>query len=247
MKDIPLIIPNFNQLTYLKNLITWFHYYYPENKVFVIDNLSNYKPLLDWYGDNKDHRIHIVRCSVNNCGVNLETFIKKHIHGQYKYYCISNADIMPHPNVPENFLEIFKDTLNTYRLHRVGFQLILDDLPDFIDNRVEILKNERKFWKKPMDIIHKGKKYRGYKAPIDLTFALYTVKNGGWKFKDRTKSIWENSLRLFRAFHFGWYIDPKTQIQETIQYFKNAKTKSDKAKLKGNLKGINTYRPKTFR
>jgi hypothetical protein len=43
MKNVPLIIPVFNQVTYLRNLILWWRWYNPQSRIFVVDNGSNYE------------------------------------------------------------------------------------------------------------------------------------------------------------------------------------------------------------
>ena len=95
----PLIIPNFNQLFYLINLINWWNYYTNNSKVYILDNKSDYKPLLKFY--ENCHvlwpNVEIVKFKVNNCGDNLKSFLKSRVYNKYSYYCISNPDIMPHP------------------------------------------------------------------------------------------------------------------------------------------------------
>ena len=47
-KSIPIIIISFNQLEYLKKLITFLKERHFKN-IVIIDNMSIYKPLLDYY------------------------------------------------------------------------------------------------------------------------------------------------------------------------------------------------------
>jgi hypothetical protein len=238
---IPLIIPNFNQLTYLVNLITWWNYYTNNAPVFVLDNKSTYGPLLDFYDDNHFYNLSVFLYEENNCGNNLKKFIESNIKGYYEYYCISNPDIMPHPGTPENFLSVMMHCIDRYKFHHAGFCLVKDDLPDFIDNKDIILRQENKFWYNPKAIEYNGSKYTGYLAPIDLTFCMYTTKNSGWHYPmDRTD--WNNSIRIFNAFHFGWYISPQTNIEEVKQYYKTCLKRSQTK----SIKGVNNYKPSTL-
>lgn len=238
---IPLIIPNFNQLHYTVNLINWWNYYTANAPVFIIDNASTYKPLLEFYRKNHFKNLKVVRCKENNCGNNLRQFLAWS-SVDYPYYCISNPDIMPHPATPENFLELFKHCIDAGKYHHVGFQLKIDDLPEYIDNIEVIREKEAPFRKNARNIIFKGKVYKAFKAPIDLTFSMYYAGNGGWKWP-HTPDWWNNSLRILEAYHFGWYIDPDTRIDDHIYYFSHCKSKKENP----NIKGVNNYKPKSLR
>ena len=120
---IPLIILNFNQLFYLKNLINWWKWYYPENPVHIIDNNSNYINLIAWYGA-VEGLYHIKRCSENNATKNLKEYLETY---SFEYYVISDPDIMPHPSTPHNFLDYFKAAIDQ-GYHRAGFDLITHDI-----------------------------------------------------------------------------------------------------------------------
>lgn len=245
--NIPLIIPNFNQKTYLINMINWWNYYTHSAPVYVVDNASTYEPLLSFYDKCKNvfNNVEIIRCEINNCGENLKAFLQEYIHGKYQYYVISNPDIQPHPEVPENFLKIYVEVLNNYSYHRVGLGLIYDDLPDFIDNKADVIKNEKSHWLNKQIVATKQGKYKGYKTGIDLTFCLYKTQNGGW-LTNKEGNNFANALRLFKAFHFGWYVGPQTAIDENINYFKTAKTKKNTTD-KASIKGVNTYAPSQYK
>lgn len=244
--EIPLIIPSFNQMVYLVNLVNWWNYYTNYAQVFIVDNASTYKPLVNLY----DHinkiwpNIHVLTYKENNCGNNLNHLIQTKIHREYNYYCISNPDIMPCPFIPENFLDIYKHCLDNYGFHHVGFALKINDLPDYIDNKELIIKRQSHFYsdKKKFKVEYKGKGYKGHKNPIDLTFAMYKTANGGWMFP-MDRGDWGNALRLFPAFHLEWYIDPNTKIRETDYYYKTAMQREQPGE---KIKGVNSYRPKKY-
>lgn len=224
IKNIPLIIPVFNQLTYTKNLINWFMWYYPENPIYIVDNLSTYDPLLTYYAEpfSNNRNLKIWTYAENDCIKNLQTVIKGHINHNYEYYIISDPDIMPHPNTPPNFLEIFKDAIDNKGFHRAGFGLITDDLPEELNERKMIIGNEAALLNQPIPFFYKDKRYDGFKAPLDTTFCLYKRDNGGWS-SPMNGNDWGNCLRLFKAFHFGWYLRPDFINEEMDYYFKSAK------------------------
>lgn len=221
IKNIPLIIPVFNQLTYTKNLINWFRWYCPENQIFIVDNGSTYKPLLDFYEKNRED-IDIFKMNVNECVLNLQTILKLKMYKDSGYYIISDPDIMPHPNTPPNFLEIFKDAIDNKGFHRAGFGLITDDLPEELNEREMIIGNEKELLNQPIPFFYKDKRYDGFKAPLDTTFCLYKRDNGGWS-SPMNGNDWGNCLRLFKAFHLGWYVNPNFVNEEMDYYFKSAK------------------------
>lgn len=235
MKNVPLIIPNFNQLTYLKNLINWWQWYNPESMVFVIDNDSDYKKLLFYY-DVACPAV-VIRNDNNDLAKNLSGFIDSRIKGKYEYYVISDPDIMPHPNTPPIFLEIFKQYIDM-GFHHVGFNLITDDLPVWMYHREWVKGDEKALLGEPI-LTEQG--FPGYRAPIDTTFAMYTTRNSGW-YSPMNGEDWSNALRLFNAFHLGWYLNEKCLPSEMENYFTTAR----KSVPGRNNAGCNNHRPEKF-
>lgn len=222
IKNIPLIIPVFNQLTYTRNLINWFRWYYPDNPIYIVDNGSTYMPLRDWYSSHDDAYIFEYKENsfINNLKLSLGGLVK--LRGKLDYYIISDPDIMPHPNTPPNFLEIFKDAIDNKGFHRSGFGLITDDLPEELNEREMIIGNEKELLNQPIPFFYKDKRYDGFKAPLDTTFCLYKRDNGGWS-SPMNGNDWGNCLRLFKAHHMMWYLRPDSINEEMDYYFKSAK------------------------
>jgi hypothetical protein len=240
--NIPLLIPTFNQLTYLRNLTNWFHYYYPQNDIFILDNFSSSPQLLEYYSQiNGRENINVINFPYNNGAANLRWFINERIINHYKYFIISDPDIMPHPSSPMNFVDIFRYCIDILGYHHVGFCLKIDDLPAYIENKDKIIKTELPHWQNAISITYNEKSYKAYKAPIDTTFALYKSQNG-WETPTR-KEWWENSLRILDAFHLGWYVDFNNINEEIDYYFKTAKFQNswDADAL------YNTYRPVKYK
>lgn len=235
MKNIPLVIPVFNQLTYLKNLILWWKWYHPENPVYIVDNGSDYEPLKDYYNSILSW---VYPYGKNEFIPNLNDFIAKHIKGKYEYYVLSDPDIYPHPNTPPNFLEIWRDQIDNHGYHRAGFNLITKDIPEWLNEKEMILYNEGQLLNTP--VMSHGP-FMGYKAPIDTTFCLYKVANGGWSSPMNGKD-WGNCIRLFDAFHLGWYIDGDRLNPEMEHYFKTSKYRVPGEPSAGK----NNNRPKQF-
>lgn len=238
MKNIPIIIPVFNQLTYLRNLINWWRFYYPENPILIVDNGSNYKPLLDYY-ENLPGDILLWQFKENDFIKNIVEVVKGVVEQKFEYYVISDPDIMPHPNTPPNFLAIWKTYIDNHKFHRAGFGLITSDLPECLNERAMIVGNEAELLQGREILSYNN--HQGYKAPIDTTFCLYKTSNGGWS-APMGGEDWGNCLRLFSAFHLGWYVDGEHLNEEMRHYFETSKYRVPGEPSAGK----NNNRPKQF-
>ena len=190
---------------------------------------------MNWYATCEGTNVTIVRNDINDLGINL-TKVLKDVHKKHSHYCISNPDIQPFPSVPENFLEIFKYFINKLRFHRAGFALDVDTIPDSLygDN---VRKWEKKYNGDNYSFKYNGELITGTKAPLDLTFAMYKSSDG-WDVDIVNTPNWWNSIRLFKAFHFGWYIPENTKIKEHINYFNTCRHYTDKVLPS---KGVNNW------
>ncbi|QCX53433.1 glycosyltransferase family 2 protein [Elizabethkingia sp. JS20170427COW] len=216
--SIPIIIINYNQLYYLKKQVE-FYIKRRFEKIIIIDNASTFPPLLDYYkqiqnkvtieymDENKGHMVFFQN----------KTLQKKYGKG---YYVISDPDIIPNKNLPENFMSILIKKLDLYfrAANKIGFALNIDDIPDYYPLKENVIKWESQFWK------HQFEK-NIYKADIDTTFALY---------KPFYPSIFQNlkfvsGFRIagdFTAKHGGWYIDKDNMTEENKYYFEHCNSSS---------------------
>jgi glycosyltransferase involved in cell wall biosynthesis len=241
--NIPLIIPCFNQLTYLRNIINWFRFSYPDNDIHIVDNGSTYGPLLEFLAAaaSFSSRVYVSMCPTNNSRGNLRRFLDEEVAPNYEYYAISDPDIAPHPATPPNYLEIFRHCIDARGFHRAGFGLIIEDIPDWSDDKIRAKDNEATFKCNPVEIEFDGCKHIGHRAPIDTTFALYK-SSCGWESPMRGE-WWSNSIRVLSAFHLGWYLHPKMINPEMDNYFKTARTHVHGQPSPGE----NNYRPNQYR
>lgn len=230
MQEIPLIIPNFNQLTYLQNLILWWRWYYPNNPIIVLDNASTYQPLLDYY-EKAD--FELVRYGVNDCPSNMKKFLEER---DFEWYVICDPDVCPHPGVHPDFLRIFQEAIMA-GYHHAGFDLITDDLPDWLHKKAHIVYDES--LTRIEKVTFQG--LEGYRAAIDTTFCLYWRGNGGWS-SPMPANDWTNGLRLFKAFHYKWFQHKDYLNPELVNYFKTSNYR-DFTKPSA---GRNYFRPPQF-
>lgn len=128
------------------------------------------------------------------------------------YYVVTDPDILPVADCPNDFLKVFLDLLiKSKTRYKVGFSLKIDDIPDYNPMKQKILRWESRFWKIKTKEGH-------FFADIDTTFALYRPKL-------KTKKFFYMGLRTqypYMVKHFGWYIDPANLSKEQEFYNKTA-------------------------
>ena len=93
---------------------------------------------------------------------------------------------------------------------KVGPSLSIDDIPDHIANKAEVIRDEQKFWEQ-----RDGDKYR---APIDTTFALYRPLSG----LNRSRAAEAYSLaQPYSLRHLPLYEDSACPTEEEL-FYRNA-------------------------
>lgn len=215
LKSIPIIIISFNQFFYLKLLIDFLkkHNY---NNIVIIDNNSTYKPLLEYFDEIESMAtIHRLK---ENYG-HLVFWKVKELYEKYSkgYYVVTDADINPIAECPNDFLGYFKKILdNDFKITKVGFSLKIDDIPASNANKEKILNWESRFWSN-----HTSD--GDYIAAIDTTFALYRPKY------NYNEILFLKGCRTkcpYTAKHGGWYIDSIKLTEEQKFYFESCNRSS---------------------
>jgi hypothetical protein len=209
-RGIPVIINNFNRLSFLQKQIEWFEKVGMSN-IYIIDNSSTYKPLIDFYKTTK----HVVYRLDKNIGHDAlwKTILFQKFRNEY--YVYTDPDILPVEECPIDAIEYFYSLLNKYPdINKVGFGLKIDDLPDCYPLKQKVIKWESQFWTNPIEP-------HVYSAPIDTTFALYRPgAKGGSDLKAlRTGDV-------YSARHLSWYINTDSLSEEDLYYMKHAGSSS---------------------
>jgi glycosyltransferase involved in cell wall biosynthesis len=208
-KQIPIVIINYNQLHTVKLLIEWLQQNGYHN-IHILDNDSDYQPLLDFYTDTNVNVIRLERNYGHMALWSIPDIIKRFFKG---YYVATDADIVPDEDCPDNFMAEFIDVLAEHpQVTKVGFGLRTDDIPDYYPLKNEVIKWEARYWKE---------KVAGnlYKANIDTTFALY---------RPYSYQVYEHFLLGIRtgapymARHLSWYQNPQNLTHEQEYYIKTA-------------------------
>ena len=206
-KDIPIIINNYNRLTYLKSLIdslTSRGY----NNIHILDNNSTYPPLLDYYESCPFTVIHLGK------NIGYKALWQSEVFDKFKdsYYVYTDSDMEIATECPDDFMQHFLDILKRYPLsQKVGFGLRIDDLPDHFINKKSVIEHESQFWTKEVEA-------EIYRADIDTTFALYRPYCKG------VASRYQEVHRTGKPYvirHLPWYVDTNNMTEEELYYVNN--------------------------
>jgi len=204
-KQIPIIINNFNRLDSMKKLIESLEKRGYTN-IFIIDNLSTYPPLIEYY---KTCRYTVFQLDRN---IGWKALWKSGIYKKFRndFFVYTDSDVVPIEECPDDFLLFFLKTLKKYKLaQKVGFSLKIDDLPDCFAMKKEVILWERQFFQRKRDEFL-------YLAPIDTTFALYRP------YGKRRHAFY--NIEMYRtafpymARHLPWYIDSENPDEENLYY-----------------------------
>ena len=209
-KQIPVIINNFNRVESLKLLIAALEKRGYTN-IYIIDNLSTYPPLIEYYNSCPYTVFRLDR----NIGINA--FWISGIHKKFRgeFFVYTDSDVVPVEECPDDFMEIFLNVLKKHPLARkVGFSLKIDDLPDHYLMKEKVINWEKRFFEKRIDDLL-------YWAPIDTTFALYRPRG-----RRRPANFYAETYRTaypYMARHLPWYIDSLNPDEENRYYMEQSR------------------------
>ena len=222
---IPIIIINFNQLFYLKKLVNFLVKRKFEN-IIIIDNLSTYPPLLEYYKTLKGVKVEYMD---ENYG-HMVFFKNKELQEKYGkgFYVVTDADIVPNEDLPVDFMKqmILHLIKNWEEITKVGFALKIDDIPETNKAKDKVLAWEERFWRKDIS-------KNIYDANIDTTFAIY--KPGYRAIGTHLSFLRAHRFGgVFSAIHGGWYINQENMSEEQKYYKQNS---NSSASWQSNEKG----------
>ena len=178
-------------------MVDWLKKYGYTN-INIIDNKSDYPPLLEYY---------------KNCGCNVIYMRKNYGHlviykslrflfmRMFNFYIMTDPDLAPVENMPDDFVEQFLKTMLEYpNSCKVGCSLKIDDIPDSFKLKNEVILLHTKFYTKQLKHFTDG--YKIYDQPIDTTFALDTpaIYRG---LHERFKGI--RTGEPYQLRHLPWY------------------------------------------
>ena len=195
--NIPVYIISYNRLEYLQQILKWLEDFGYSN-ITIIDNHSDYEPLLSFY-DTCPHKI--IRMDKNyghTVFYDSNMFFWKRLFG----FCIlTDPDLSPIEECPGDFAEQFLRIMLRYPdFSKVGFSLRIDDLPDEYYLKQEVIEWESRFYE---NSISYGQYKIYYDAAIDTTFAL-SAPSLYQLGTNRMKAIRTGNPYQLR--HLPWYV-----------------------------------------
>lgn len=213
IKRIPIFINNYNRYTTTTMLIDALTKRGYTN-IHIMDNQSTYPPLLEYY-KTCPHQVHHLKKNYGS-----RAFWKSGLWLKFMFsnFVVTDSDVVPIEECPDDFLAYFYSILQKYpEVHKVGFSLKLDDLPDAYKFKQKVIDWESKYYETEKDD-------NLFIAPIDTTFALYRP------FSKRGKRNGETEILRtgvpHQARHLPWYVDTNNPDEEEIYYVESLQTSS---------------------
>lgn len=202
--SIPLIIPMFNQLFYLKNTIVQMERF-NLNNIIILDNGSTYPPLLEWY---ETTNLPVV-CYPDNPGPR-DFFYRKDIWDNLpSYFFVSDPDHDFPEAVPTTLVEDMIAWSEKKKWKKLGLALDIKEKTKLI-SMINIL--EHNYWKNIIDTTDNGDPI--YEALTDTTFCFYNKKY----FDDDFFSAPRMAGR-YTCQHYGWF-RKKPEPKEEEDYYR---------------------------
>jgi len=195
--NIPIIVICWNNYYFVKNFVDQLKKY--NQPIILLDNNSNYQPLLDYYKQIKielGDKISIILLS-KNYGHKVYLILKDQLPD---IYLLSDPDLQFHKNMPINFAETFLNISNKYKSYKVGSALDLSDKEKFVQCKnytggKSIYDWEIQFWNNKIQ-----DDYEMYYADIDTTFCLI---NNNYASDNTYKAI--RIAGVYTVKHLPWY------------------------------------------
>lgn len=204
----PVVINNRNRLKTLVELVEWLKGKNVE--VVVLDNQSDYSPLLDMY-PRLD--VEVVFLGGNFGHTALQQW-GGHERFKSRYFIYTDSDIVPREDCPGDLVDyLVRQKREHPEYNKVGASIEIEDLPDGYPFKSEVLNWESKYWRE--------KRGDFYLADVDTTFAAYDLENRSSK-----SHCVSNCVRTDRPYtvrHLPWYIT--NFCEEESYYVRSANAK----------------------
>jgi hypothetical protein len=219
-KRMPILIPTFNNPTYLANLLMQLRQFRNVLPV-VIDNGSDFPRMVVLLQEIKSRGVYVIKAN-QNLGPRFVIENSRILRLLPKIFVLTDPDLELKPGFCDKHLKVMKDITFEYKLGKVGLALEIDK-PDsmrkekfLIGNKdFSILDWESQFWLNPIEI----QNCEAYIADIDTTFAVYNKKYF------RSTSI-HSAIRIagisdqdVTAKHLPWYVKSIVPYSEREYYF----------------------------
>jgi len=216
---IPVYINTFNRLTTTRQLVEQIANL-DEACPIVIDNNSDFGPLLDWY-DSCPCEVIRLRDNLGHHAPWLSGVVGQ---DAAPLYVVTDCDL-DLSGVPADTLQILREPLHWSRpAIKSGLGLRIDDLPPW---QSDVAAWEARWWKRPV-----GHDPRFFWAAIDTTFAMYRGETPHELAMQVVRVPAVRAAAPYVARHVPWYLDGSNLDAENAHYFATANA-SNSWKLAG--------------
>jgi hypothetical protein len=213
--SIPILINNFNRLELLQKQINWLLTLDGKISIIIIDNLSTYPPLLNYYKNIRHPNVQVVNLNFNSWRKGAEYLGEKKLK-DFDKYIITDSDLLPYPNTPKDLVLHLSDLMDKYpAFNHIGTSLEIKDIPDKNPMKEKVIRFESDYWPPVAEELNN----EVYVGKIDSTFAMYRRSSKVLKTYPalRTK-------RPYTLKHIDWYLAPADFSDEYIYYLKSCKS-----------------------
>jgi glycosyltransferase involved in cell wall biosynthesis len=214
LRDVPVLIPVFNNPTYLRKMIGQLRGVGLPN-IIVVDNGSEYPPFLE-YLDSLEEELTVVCLNENSGPRRLfrDAALYDHLP---QYFCLTDPDLEFNAALPPDFLECLIDLTKKYHVGKAGFSLDISEPEKMIATPFQIGAESYRIWEWEAQFWHarlEEKDDPAYRASIDTTFAVYN--------KDFfSPGNFLDGIRVagrYTARHLPWYADHRIPSEEADFY-----------------------------
>lgn len=219
--SIPIVIPVFNSVTYLRNMLSALRCRGLRN-IVVVDNASTFPPFLD-YLSGIGSEVTVIRPGENR-GPRDVFLDRKNLCALPQYFCVTDPDLELNPSLPEDFLCELAALTEEHRVGKAGFALDLSDRSSMRDEafqigdqKYRIWEWEERFWEHPAGCTSTGDQV--YRADIDTTFAVYNKRY----FDPANHLTAVRAAGKYTCRHLPWYRDTRLSKDEEDFYRVNEK------------------------
>jgi FkbM family methyltransferase len=175
--EIPILVPCFNNPTYLRNMVRQLSALKFEN-IIVVDNASTYPPMEELLSQLSGE-VTIVALAENKGARNVFLDDKNYALLP-QYFCVTDPDLEFSPHLPSDFLAELVRLTEKHAVGKAGFSVGIDQASMWQDEyliggkKYKMWEWEEQFRQQPLERIDGGEQV--YRAPIDTTFAVYNKK-----------------------------------------------------------------------
>jgi FkbM family methyltransferase len=215
-KRIPILIPVFNSLTYLKSIVAQLRGFGFE-EIIAIDNASTFPPLLDYLSQSSPD-LSVIRLE-ENLGPHNLFLDPKNLLSLPDRFCITDPDLELNPALPDDFVYELMALTEKHRVGKAGLALNISDWSKMRHEKFrigaadyQIWEWEAQFWKNPAGFTSTGDEV--YSAAVDTTFAVYNKKF--FDPADHLKGVRVGGKYTCR--HLPWYKDRIVPPEEEAFY-----------------------------